>query len=202
VQTEYPVTYSTDVTVLQSGGDKEYGPELFPLSPGDQWLYLAQQATSYTKVTDQTREVNATDVTLLRTTAQGAMVDAWIRVDDDAVWDYGTAEQLNACSIPRLYFPVRVGRHWELSCSDGDLRSAAVVETVEQVGTGMGLFDAVRIRYTIERPSRNSIEWQVWWFVPGIGPVRKQQNDGLWLLRWYEVKGWDAERAGATAAPR
>ncbi len=204
----FPTAFDTSIEVVSEGAGQEFGPELFPAGDGDRWLYMEngdEETAWITWPTGKTTEVNAEQVPIWMQRGNYGTNEAWTLVTKDAVQDYGNVFRLNPCTIPRLHFPVRIGKVWRTDCtSDGYLNSEATVLTVERVRTDVGWFSAVRINYVIHRASGSgsTLDWwlqgppeanETWWFAPGIGVVKREYAQGHFhVLRHARVGGKDA----------
>jgi hypothetical protein len=202
-----PTHYDDSITVLSNGEGEKFGEELFPWKTGDQWLYYSQDDYLYIRPTDETISTNGRASTLTQFVEAGFTFEHYIRVDSGAVRDYGSQFKWWPCSMPRLHFPIRVGKKWKVGDPYGDMRAEATVESVEVVDTPMGAFNAVKVHYYVRNAADEEAMHQWMWFVPGIGMVRWKHSFGWgiypwmseddWLLRHFEVEGYEAERAAA-----
>ena len=193
-----PTRYAVDVDVEQPGVGTSYGKELMPNSPGERWVYFGTDKSYLEEVTPDVMPVNMVEATVRRRSLGDATTDSYLKVNSRGVWDHGDQSYLHACPIPRLVFPVRVGKKWSLTNSDTGIEAKAEVLDVEEVGTAMGLFEAVKVQYTVTNSNdENFYLAEVFWYAPGVGIVRMQRGEDTCLLRYFEVFGFEAERAAA-----
>ncbi len=193
-----PTRYKVKVKVEQAGAGTAYGKELMPNSPGDKWVYFGTDKSYLEEVTEEVMPINMVETTVRRRSHDLAAFDSYLKINSRGAWDHGGEEYLHPCPIPRLVFPVRVGKKWSLSNGDTGLEASAEVVGVDQVGTAMGLFEAVRVQYIVSNSNDESFSLaEVLWFVPGVGIVQIQRGDETYLLRYFEISGFEAERAAA-----
>jgi len=204
-----PTSFDSTIEVINEGSGQEYGPELFPAGEGDRWLYLENGDETrpwMTWPTTDSIEINGQETAVWKWSGEpGMTADAWFRVTDGAVYDFGNVFGLYPCSVPRLEFPVRVAKSWATDCSDdGRMSAVATVQAVERVRTDVGWFDAVRVDYDVQSVGRTGstspLDWwlkpgnhhETWWFAPGVGVVQRELSQGhIWVLRYGKVGGED-----------
>ncbi|MBM4372245.1 MAG: hypothetical protein FJ098_11360 [Deltaproteobacteria bacterium] len=193
----YPVRFPSGVDVLEAGSGQEWGAELFPSALGDFWLLCPEdrndQGCELRFPDEESTSLNGITVGIWWVKTTAATIQAWVRVTDETVWDYGGPAGFSSCGLPRLHFPVRTGKRWSTGCGPwGNLEAEAYVEGPDRVRTEVGWIDAIRVRYTVERPDmpQGDSGEHVWWFAPGIGVVKRQDNLGrVLVLRHARVAG-------------
>ncbi len=202
-----PTTYDSSISVVSEGEGEEFGPELFPWSVGDSWLYYSQDTILYIVPTEKQISTNGMLSTLTEFASLDMVIEHYVRVDDEAVRDFGSQFKWWPCSLPRLHFPVRVGKKWKVGDPYGDMRAEGTVESIEVVDTAMGAYRAVKVHYYTRNAADEEGMHQWMWFAPGIGLVRWQHTHGWgvsvapttddWLLRHFAVEGYSEVRAAA-----
>jgi hypothetical protein len=189
----FPVRFEASVEVLESGSGQEWGAEIFPAAAGDHWMFCdADGRCELTWPTEETTTINGRDTAIWFVAGAVATIEGWIRVTDEAVYDFGGPSAFSACSIPRLHFPVVTGKRWRIDCGvNGNLVAEVTVEGLERVRTDVGWFDAVRVRYSVQRPQmpQGDAGEHLWWFAPGVGVVKKQSQSFKPLVLRYGFVG-------------
>lgn len=193
-----PTRYKVKIKVEQPGVGTSYGHELMPNSPGDKWVYFGTDKSYLEEVTDELMPVNMVEATVRRRAHDFSVFDSYLKINSRGVWDHGDEQILHPCPIPRLVFPVRIGKRWSLANGDTGIEADAEVLGVEEVGTAMGLFEAVKVQYTVANSNDGSFYLsELVWYAPGVGPVQIQRGEDTYLLRYFEVSGFEVERAAA-----
>jgi hypothetical protein len=193
------------VTVVTQGDGEEYGPELFPATAGDTWSYFGASQYRRVAVTDRTQSMPGVETNVWEVDTNGGEVEHFLRVTSDGVFDYGgLMGRFYAAPVPRLHFPVRVGKSWEMADEAAHVRVVATVEGTQPVGTARGLFTALRVRYDVADTDADSPplvpyarSGGTWWFVPGLGVVKSKEGSDTFLLRDFAVSGFEEERQAA-----
>lgn len=186
---EYPRFFKHEVKVLLEGRGEDLGEELFPLAPGYQWTYISQEGPLVVRVEESQVDINNESAALCRALFPGRREDLYYRLDSRGFWDYGTNFKIHAPSLPRLQFPMRVGKSWTMESLDGNLFVQALAESWEEVGTAAGVFRALKVVYLINEPQRGEEQntTETYWFAPGVGVVKMQKDDQEYLLRSHTV---------------
>jgi len=205
--TPMATSYSTEIHVVDNGEGEEFGQELFPWDVDNYWQYFSAETFIIHQVTDKKETINRRTADIYQRLGNGPVAEAYMRVDGEAVWDYGTQFRIWPCSIPRLHFPVRVGKKWKIGDADADLRVQATVEGIEEVATAMGVYRSVRVHYVLSNAADENVRHQRMWFAPGIGIIRWQigfdtaavfwgpEESADYLLRNFEITGYEDVRA-------
>ena len=202
-----PSSWDLGVSVLTKGEGEEFGPELFPLTTGDRWLYYDTDNFFSQTVTEDTEQTNGVKSNVVHRQDGGNIYKHYLRVTNNFVQDFGSQFNWWPVAIVRLHFPVRVGKKWSTGDRYANLHVDATAESVETVDTPMGAFRSVKVHYYI-RDNANEVKMHQWmWFAPGVGIVRWKHSFGYgvyrapteadWLLRHITISGYEEERQSA-----
>lgn len=202
-----PSSWDLGVSVLTKGEGEEFGPELFPLTAGDEWLYYAPGKHMIQTVTEDTERTNGVTSTVILREDGGNIYKHYLRVTTSLVQDFGSQFNWWPVAIVRLHFPVKIGKKWSTGDRYANLHVDATAESIETIDTAMGAYRCVKVHYYI-RDNANQTKMHQWmWFAPGVGIVRwkhslgygmyKAPTEADWLLRHFTITGYEEERQGA-----
>ncbi len=157
----------------RSTADEPKKPNYFPLAKGNKWEYAVTLANKK----KHTQVVEVTDTKMkdgkLIVTVKGQSEYVY-RVEDSAVMELSTDDDIRDTPVPRLKFPLKKGEKWSLKeKADGVTIELtwAVGEPVE-VKVPAGKFTAVPVIYTEDVGGikvTNTLH-----YVDGIGLVRRE----------------------------
>ncbi len=169
----YDPDYTPAIEILAEGSGEAFGADLFPLEDGAVRTYVTPSGYVQQQVVGSATFLEA-EVQRARTIDPAKSLDSFYRVDDAGVWDCGSDQFIYASPVPRLLFPVKLGKRWSMENADARIRMVAEVEGLETIGTAAGLFDAVRVSYTIhDTHLEREVSNDTIWFAPGTGIVKR-----------------------------
>ncbi len=199
VENDNPLDRLPRVTLIDEGSGDTYDADLFPLDQGTSWTYvipgqrtpeyLVQSVAGFQRMFDDTVTiVNRTDSMVTRPT--------FLAMDAEGLWDHGSLPLFYGTPIPRLLFPIRVGKRWSMTDSTTGLEMTAAVGEMEQVQTPAGVFSALRIEYSIRYVDDGvGPILDTWWLTPGVGLVKRigaevSRDENLEFKYLHEPPAW------------